>query len=123
MADPEVEIRRPEVREKEYVPRRIHLREKDFEEFGRTVGCKGCLAKMRGVVHAIHSDACRARMQKEMQVTDEGEAQGDADFSKTSGQETEQQPHTLQKQLKRKAKIVGLGRQQGSCSKGRKMFL
>ena len=70
VADPEVEIRRPEVREKEYVPRRIYLREKDFEEFGRTVGCKGCLAKMRGAVHAIHSDACRARMQREMQ--DEG---------------------------------------------------
>ena len=39
---------------------------------GKTVGCKGCLAKMRGAVHAIHSDACRARMQKEMQATDEG---------------------------------------------------
>ena len=50
--------------EKEYVPRRIYLRKKEFEEFGRTVGCKGCLAKMRGAVHAIHSDACRARMQK-----------------------------------------------------------
>ena len=72
VADPEVEIQRPEVREKEYVPRRIYLREKDFEEFGRTVGCKGCLAKMSGAVHAIHSDACRARMQKEMQATDEG---------------------------------------------------
>ena len=39
---------------------------------GRTVGCKGCLAKMRGAVHAIHSDGCRARMQKEMRATDEG---------------------------------------------------
>ena len=27
---------------------------------------------MRGAVHAIHSDVCRARMQKEMQATDEG---------------------------------------------------
>ena len=72
VADPEVEIRRPEVREKECVPRRMYLREKNLEEFGRTVGCKGCLAKMRGAVHAIHSDACRARMQKEMQATDEG---------------------------------------------------
>ena len=59
VADPEVEIQRPQVREKEYVPRRIYPREKDFEEFGRTVGCKGCLAKMRGAVHAIHSDAER----------------------------------------------------------------
>ena len=33
VADPEVEIQRAEVREKEYVPRRIHLRKKDFEEW------------------------------------------------------------------------------------------
>ena len=72
VADPDVEIWRPEVREKEYVPSRIYFMEKDFEEIGRTVGCKGCLAKMRGAVQAIHSDACRARMQKEMQATDEG---------------------------------------------------
>ena len=72
VVDPEVENRRPEVREKEYVPRRICIEEKDFEEFGKTVGCKGCLPKMRGAVHAIHSDVCRARMQKEMQATDEG---------------------------------------------------
>ena len=68
VADLEVEIWRPEVREKEYVPSRIYLMEKDFEEIGRTVGCKGCLAKMRGAVHAIHSNACRARMQKEMRL-------------------------------------------------------
>ena len=58
VADPEVEIRRPEVREKEYVPRRIYLREKDFEEFGRTVGCKGRLAKMRGPRDPLRCMSC-----------------------------------------------------------------
>ena len=38
-ADPEVEIRRPEARDKECTPWRIYLREKEFEEFGRTAGC------------------------------------------------------------------------------------
>ena len=38
-ADPEVEIRRPEARDKEYMSRRIYLRDKDFEEIGRTAGC------------------------------------------------------------------------------------
>ena len=71
-ADREVEIRSPEVRDKEYMPRRIRLREQDFEEFGRTAGCKGYLANMRGAAYAIHSDACRARMQTGMQATDEG---------------------------------------------------
>ena len=50
----------------------IHLRKKDFEVFGRTVGCKGYLAKMRGALHAILSEAFRTRMPKEMQATEDG---------------------------------------------------
>ena len=39
VADPEVESRRPEVWEKEYITSRIYLREKDSEEFARTARC------------------------------------------------------------------------------------
>ena len=36
------------------------------------LGAKGCLRRCEGAVHASHSDACRARMQKETQATEEG---------------------------------------------------
>ena len=41
MAEPEVEIRRPEYCEGEIVPRRLYLRTRDFKEHGATRGCKG----------------------------------------------------------------------------------
>ena len=48
MAEPEVEIRRPEYCEGEIVPRGLHLRTRDFEEHGATRGCKGCGQRRQG---------------------------------------------------------------------------
>ena len=48
------------------MPRRISFRGKEL------LCARDCLAKMHGAAFAIHSDAFRARTQKEMQATDEG---------------------------------------------------
>ena len=72
MAEPEVEIRRPEYCEGEIVPRRLYLRTRDFKEHGATKGCKGCIAMARGGKGVPHTEACRKRMTEAIAETDEG---------------------------------------------------
>ena len=72
MAEPEVEIRRPEYCEGEIVPRRLYLRTRDFKEHGGTRGCKGCIAMARGGKGVPHTEACRKRMTEAIAETDEG---------------------------------------------------
>ena len=71
MAEPKVEIRRPEYCEGEIVPRRQDLRTRDFKEHGATRGCKGCIAISRGGRGVPHTEACRKRMTKATAETDE----------------------------------------------------
>ena len=71
MAEPEVEIRRPEYCEGEIVPRRLYLRTRDFKEHGATRSCKGCIAMARGGKEVPHTEACRKSMMEAIAETDE----------------------------------------------------
>eukprot|EP00974_Lingulodinium_polyedra_P084562 8185300-Lingulodinium_polyedra.AAC.1 len=42
---------------------RARLVEKDFLEYGFTMGCPGCRHMQHGLPHAPHTPACRARME------------------------------------------------------------
>jgi hypothetical protein len=73
MAEPDVEIRRPEAREEEVVRRRLYLEAKDFDAHGTTAGCKGCLSMLCRGPSIMHSEACRRRMTAEIAKTKEGQ--------------------------------------------------
>ena len=50
-----------------FQPRPVYMRPKDFEKYGFTGGCPGCVALQSGLGHKRnHSDECRHRMEEEM---------------------------------------------------------
>ena len=66
-------IDRPVARPVEFVPRRVYLRSKEFDEHGFTPGCSGCTSMMKGEKKSIHhSEECRARMSEAMAKTEVG---------------------------------------------------
>ena len=91
MAEPEVEIRRPEYCEGEIVPRRLYLRTRDFKEHGATRGCKVCIAMARGSKGVPHTEACRKRMTEAIAETDEGRERAKATIKefRAGGREVE----------------------------------
>ena len=55
------------MRGREFVPRRVYLRNADYEKHGHTQGCKGCIWVQNQIgTRYPHSDACRARLEKAM---------------------------------------------------------
>ena len=72
MREPDVEIRRPDVKEEELMPRRLYIKAKDVENFGATDRCKGCTAIIRGGPRVAHSEACRKRLTEAIAESDEG---------------------------------------------------
>ena len=50
----------------ERVPRRVYLQKDDFERWGYTSGCPGCISILKGTARQMHTEACRGRMEKEM---------------------------------------------------------
>ena len=78
MRDPDVEIRRPDVREDELIPRRLYIKTKDIEKFGATERCKGCVAILRGGQRVAHSEACRKRLTEAIAESEEGQARIEA---------------------------------------------
>ena len=60
---------------REYVPRRARLIPNDFEEHGYTAGCRGCEYLQTGLGgRQGHNDQCRARIEDQLEQTDEGQA-------------------------------------------------
>ena len=51
---------------------RLRLRKRDFLKYGFTEGCVGCQAMIAGTNPRGHTEACRNRMNKALQETDEG---------------------------------------------------
>ena len=53
------------------IPRRIYIKKDDVSnnKYGLTAGCRGCEAANTGLV-GIHSESCRARMEKEIAAKD-----------------------------------------------------
>ena len=55
------------------IPRRARLKPEDFPELGYTVGCAGCdQLQIGGNVRCNHSEACRSRMEAELQKSERG---------------------------------------------------
>ena len=54
---------------RESIPRRIYIRKEDVSEneYGLTLGCRGCEAANRRFV-GVHSEGCRARIEKAIAV-------------------------------------------------------
>ena len=64
---------------KEYIPRKVCLRQSDFAKYGHTPGCRGCesiITKAQDRVN--HNDECKARIIEEMAKDDEGKARLEA---------------------------------------------
>ena len=53
----------------EVVPRRMYIKKSGVEEHGYTVRCLGCISIQRRTTRQEHSDACRRRLEKEMEGT------------------------------------------------------
>ena len=53
----------------EVVPRSMYIKKSDVEEQGYTVTCPGCISILRVTARQQHSDACRRRLDKEMEWT------------------------------------------------------
>ena len=50
----------------EPVPRRVYLQKSDFERYGFSMGCPGCVSILKGTARQAHSEGCRKRMETEM---------------------------------------------------------
>ena len=78
MREPDVEIKRPEVREEEVMPRRLYIKGNDVERFGASERCKGCVAVLRGNAGVAHTEACRKRLTEEILKSEGGRARVEA---------------------------------------------
>ena len=47
----------------------MYIKKSDVDEHDLTVRCPGCISILRGTARQEHSDACRRRLEKEMEVT------------------------------------------------------
>ena len=52
------------------VPRRAYLTKGDFEEYGFTMRCPGCISILKGTTRQAHSEHCRRRMETELEGHD-----------------------------------------------------
>ena len=112
-----MKIHRPEIKEDEYVPRRVYLRSKEFEMHGFTPGCSGCTAMMKGDRRSIHhSEECRARLQMEMGKTEAGkrrieeaERRGDKYFERLGEKITEIEAEAKRARVERRRADEGRG--------------
>ena len=48
---------------------RMYIKNSDVEEHGYTVRSPGCISILRGTARQEHSDACRRRLEKDMEGT------------------------------------------------------
>ena len=78
-------MQRPEMDEKEVVPRRLYIKASDIGKHGASSGCKGCIAHMRGAGGVAHSEACRKRLTGIIAQSAEGESRIKAAEERRSG--------------------------------------
>jgi hypothetical protein len=61
---------------------RLRLKKEDFMNLGFTEGCRGCQALITGTAARGHSEACRDRIDKALEATDEGRKRKEMQFDK-----------------------------------------
>ena len=79
------EMAKPEDKEEQHIdgeekdqedaarPRRTMITDRELQKFGYTMGCPGCASRKQGkAAKKGHSEACRRRIEAEMEKTDEG---------------------------------------------------
>merc|ERR1712051_420987 len=59
--------------EKTSTPRGVRTEKTDFEKYGYTDGCEGCIRMQTGGERRSHTQQCRERMLKAMSDDDEGQ--------------------------------------------------
>ena len=64
---------RARLEEHEAVPRKVYIAKEDLEVHGYTVGCPGCKSVLRGTTRQAHTEACRRRMEKELEGTEKAD--------------------------------------------------
>ena len=52
------------------VPRRVYISKADLDRWGYTVGCPGCVSIIRRTARQGHTEACRKRMESELEETE-----------------------------------------------------
>jgi hypothetical protein len=52
------------------IPRRVYISKEDLDKFGYSAQCIGCRSILRGTRRQGHSEACRKRLEKELQGAD-----------------------------------------------------
>jgi hypothetical protein len=62
--------RKMRTEEYEAVPRKVYIAREDLEVHGYTVGCPGCKSILRGTTRQGHNEACRRRVEKELEGTE-----------------------------------------------------
>eukprot|EP00973_Karenia_brevis_P032016 4418358-Karenia_brevis.AAC.1 len=61
-----------ESQDRPFTSRDVYFRKTDFREYGYLPGCPGCDAARLGGPARNHSQACRDRIKKELEKTEEG---------------------------------------------------
>ncbi len=64
---------RTRVEEHEAVPRKVYISKDDFETHGYAAGCPGCKSVLRGTTRQAHNEACRKRVEKELEGTEKAQ--------------------------------------------------
>ena len=54
----------------ETVPRKVYITKEDLETHGYTAKCPGCISILRGTARQAHIEACRRRVEKELEGTE-----------------------------------------------------
>ena len=57
----------------EVIPRKVYISKADLEIHGYTVGCPGCKSMLRGTARQGHNEACRKRVEKELEGSDKAQ--------------------------------------------------
>ena len=91
----------PEVPSTTITARRLRLQKTDFERFGYTAGCSGCVHQQRGLPPRNHSEACRQRVEDAVTQDNEGKERKERVEARLHDQltrELEREDELLQKQ-------------------------
>ena len=64
------EVERENLKEELTVPKRVYLTKDDFEKFGYSGKCQGCKSILKNATRQSHSEACRKRLEKELEGTE-----------------------------------------------------
>ena len=57
----------------EVVPRRLYIKKEDLDKLGYSAGSPGCRSVLRGGARQAHTEACRKRLEAELEGTERAE--------------------------------------------------